>query len=93
MTVTTDDEDVRKAFEGLCPGNKARLKAIAEVHAAGILSVITMTPLLPVRDPYALAQQLLDTGENSSSPSRYPTTRNRIPTRTSIGSRSIRRAT
>ena len=62
MTVTTDDEDVRKAFEGLCPGNKARLKAIAEVQAAGILSVITMTPLLPVRDPYALAQQLLDTG-------------------------------
>ena len=62
MTVTTDDEDVRKAFEGFCPGNKPRLKAIAEVQAAGILSVITMTPLLPVRDPYTLAQQLLDTG-------------------------------
>lgn len=62
MTVTTDDDDVRRAFEGFCPGNKARLRAIAEVQAAGILSVITMTPLLPVRDPNALAQQLLDTG-------------------------------
>ena len=62
MTVTTDDEQVRKAFEPLCPGNGTRLKAIAEVAAAGVFSVITLTPLLPVRDPYALAQQLLATG-------------------------------
>ncbi len=62
MTVTTDDEAVRKAFEGFCPSNTARLKAIAKVHAAGLLAVVTLTPLLPVRDPYKLAQQLLDTG-------------------------------
>ena len=32
MTVTTDDEDVRKTFEPGCPSNPARLKAIREVQ-------------------------------------------------------------
>ena len=62
MTVTTDDEMVRKAFEPLCPSNKIRLKAIKEVHDAGINSCITMTPLLPVRDAAQFAMDLKDTG-------------------------------
>jgi DNA repair photolyase len=62
MTVTTDDEDVRKAYEPMCPGNNARLAAIAEVAAAGIPISVTMTPLLPVRDPEAFAERLLATG-------------------------------
>ena len=32
MTVTTDDEDVRKTFEPSCPSNPVRLRAIAEVQ-------------------------------------------------------------
>ena len=32
MTVTTDDEDVRKTFEPGCPSNPARLKAIRQVQ-------------------------------------------------------------
>jgi len=28
MTITTDDDDVRKVFEPQCPSNNARLKAI-----------------------------------------------------------------
>jgi DNA repair photolyase len=62
MTVTTDDETVRKAFEPTCPPNQARLDAIAEVAEAGIPSTITMTPLLPVRDPESFAQDLKATG-------------------------------
>lgn len=62
MTVTTDDEKVRKAFEPLCPSNKTRIKAIAEVHQAGIESCISLTPLLPVADAHAFAQQMAGTG-------------------------------
>ena len=62
MTVTTDDEDVRKTFEPGCPSNPARLKAIGKVQKAGIQSCITMTPLLMVRDLDGFADSLLATG-------------------------------
>lgn len=62
MTVTTDDEALRRVFEPGCPANHARLKGIAEVQAAGIQSCITMTPLLLVRDVEAFAESLLATG-------------------------------
>lgn len=62
MTVTTDSEDVRKAFEPLCPSNKSRLKAIQEVTEAGIQTCITMTPLLPIQDAKSFTEELLSTG-------------------------------
>ena len=61
MTVTTDDEDIRRTFEPSCPNNAVRLRAIAEVQAAGIQSCITMTPLLLVSDPELFADELLET--------------------------------
>ena len=62
MTVTTDSEEVRRAFEPGCPGNQQRLEAIAKVAAAGIQTCITMTPLLPVDDAKTFAEALLATG-------------------------------
>lgn len=62
MTITTDSENVRKAFEPLCPSNKSRLKAIKEVTEAGIQTCITMTPLLPVQDAKKFTVELLNTG-------------------------------
>lgn len=62
MTVTTDSEDVRKAFEPLCPSNKSRLSAIKEVTESGIQTCITMTPLLPVQNPNEFVNALLQTG-------------------------------
>ena len=62
MTVTTDDEDIRRTFEPSCPSNSVRLRAIGEVQSAGIDACITMTPLLLVSSPYAFADSLLDTG-------------------------------
>ena len=62
MTVTTDDEDIRRTFEPSCPNNTVRLRAIAEVQAAGIQSCITMTPLLLIADPVQFADALLNTG-------------------------------
>ena len=62
MTVTTDDEDIRRTFEPFCPSNMVRLKAIAEVQKEGIETCITMTPLLMVTSPYAFADALMETG-------------------------------
>ena len=62
MTITTDSEEVRRAFEPTCPNNRVRLRAIQEVHEAGIDACITLTPLLPVEDPEALAWSLSATG-------------------------------
>lgn len=65
VTVTTDDEAVRRAFEPSCPGNRQRLAAASELVAAGIEVHITMTPLLPVRDPAAFASAVAATGASN----------------------------
>jgi len=62
MTVTTDSERVRHAFEPHCSTNRKRLDAIATVRRAGIECAITMTPLLPVEDAQAFAAALVATG-------------------------------
>ena len=62
MTVTTDDEDIRRIFEPFCPSNPTRLSAVGQVQAAGVDACITMTPLLLVSSPYAFADSLLETG-------------------------------
>lgn len=61
MTVTTDDEDIRRTFEPFCPSNMVRLQAIGEVKKEGIDTCITMTPLLMVTSPYAFADALIET--------------------------------
>ena len=62
MTVTTDDEDVRRTFEPYCPSNMVRMQAIGEVQASGVDTCITMTPLLLVNDPGFFVESLLATG-------------------------------
>ena len=62
MTVTTDDEDIRRTFEPHCPANPRRLDAISEVKSQGVGACITMTPLLLVTSPYAFADSLMQTG-------------------------------
>lgn len=61
MTVTTDDEDVRRTFEPSCPSNRRRLDAARELVAAGVDTCVTMTPLLLVQDAEDFAQRLLTT--------------------------------
>lgn len=62
MTVTTDDEGIRRTFEPFCPSNPVRLKAIGEVQAAGLDTCITMTPVLLVNDKHQFAESLISTG-------------------------------
>ena len=62
ITVTTDDEDVRRVFEPRCPSNRVRLDAARELSVSGVDTCITMTPLLLVRDSATFAESLVGTG-------------------------------
>ena len=62
MTVTTDDTDIMRTFEPLCPPNRKRLEAITKVREAGVESCITMTPLLLVSNDHEFADSLIETG-------------------------------
>ena len=62
ITVTTDDEDVRRTFEPYCPGNRVRLRVAKELESQGIQTCITMTPLLLVRDASEFTESLQETG-------------------------------
>ena len=62
MTVTTDDMDIMRTFEPLCPPNRKRLEAITKIREAGVESCITMTPLLLVSNDHEFADSLIETG-------------------------------
>lgn len=62
MTITTDDDEIRRVFEPSCSSVRTRLEAIAKVHDAGIPTCVTMSPLLPLQDAAAFARQLRATG-------------------------------
>lgn len=47
MSVTTDNDDVRKRYEPHCEPNEARLDAIAALRETGIEVYATLAPLLP----------------------------------------------
>jgi len=58
MTITTDDEAIRKRFEPMCPSNDRRIEALSEVKRAGVRIGVCVTPMLPLRDPAAFADRL-----------------------------------
>ncbi len=47
ITVTTADDRVRKAFEPDAPPIEARIRALSELHSAGIRTHAMIAPLLP----------------------------------------------
>lgn len=47
MTVETDREDMKRLFAPYAPGIKLRLKALREVHEAGITTQASISPVLP----------------------------------------------
>ena len=62
MTVTSDEEEVRRLFEPTCPPNSVRIKHIRDVKEAGVDACITMTPLLLIARPQMFVRWLLDSG-------------------------------
>lgn len=62
VSVTTDSEDVRRAFEPRNPPIPERLHAASVIAEAGIPVAITMTPLLPIENPREFVEQVAATG-------------------------------
>src|SRR5262245_22508241 len=58
MSIPTDSEAVRQAFEPKAPPLERRWRAIAETRAAGIAVGICVTPMLPLEDPEAYVDKL-----------------------------------
>ncbi|HBH60850.1 MAG TPA: radical SAM protein [Nitrospiraceae bacterium] len=57
LTITTDDDRIRKIFEPFAPPVPARIDALKKLHNAGIHTYVFIGPLLPM-NPESLAQQI-----------------------------------
>ena len=64
VTVTTDDDQIRRAFEPSCASILRRMQMVKMCADAGLSSVITVTPMLPIRNVQAFAETLLSSGAN-----------------------------
>jgi DNA repair photolyase len=60
FTITTDSEDVRLRYEPHCPAIDVRLKAAEAVARAGVPIGISISPMLPIRNPEAFARRIVD---------------------------------
>jgi DNA repair photolyase len=58
ISIPTDSEEVRRAFEPKAPPLARRWQAAAAVRAAGLAVGICVTPMLPLEDPAAFVERL-----------------------------------
>lgn len=58
MSITTDDEGVRKLYEPSCASIERRVSAVLELRDAGISTAVCVSPMLPISDPVGFAQRL-----------------------------------
>ena len=78
LSVTTDSEDIRRAFEPRNPPIPDRLQAARELADAGLPVAITMTPLLPIQAPQRFAQLVAETGAQRFVVDRFAATSGRF---------------
>jgi DNA repair photolyase len=67
FTINTDSEDVRLRYEPHSPSIAMRLKAAAQVAAAGVRIGVSITPMLPIRDVEAFGFRLASLNADSYS--------------------------
>ncbi len=60
MSINTDSEGVRQAFEPKAPPLERRWQVLVELKSAGIPTGICVTPMLPILDAKAFAARLLE---------------------------------
>lgn len=58
VTITTDDEDVRRILEPGAGEIPDRLQTLDELHSHGVRTFAFVGPILPMRDPEALARRI-----------------------------------
>lgn len=62
ITISTDDEKIRKAFEPKAPPIEARMRALEKLHAEGIRTYVFVGPLLPM-NPEKVAERIKPAAE------------------------------
>lgn len=67
ISITTDDDAIRKEFEPSCPSIGRRLEAIQMLKEAGIRTSVCICPMLPMRDPESFARTLNKIGPDHVS--------------------------
>jgi DNA repair photolyase len=60
ISLPTDSEAVRQAFEPKAPPLERRWEALQELKAAGLTVGVCVTPMLPLEDPEAFAERLAE---------------------------------
>jgi len=58
VSITTDDDAVRRQFEPTCSSIERRLEAIEALKAAGLRVAVCVCPMLPMNDPEAFGRRL-----------------------------------
>lgn len=58
LSITTDDDGIRKEFEPNCASIDRRFEALEKVKAAGIPIGVSISPILPIRDLAGFARRL-----------------------------------
>ena len=62
LTITTDDDEVRRRYEPFCPSIEQRFAATRALRDAGIPIGISISPMLPIGDALAFGRRLRDLG-------------------------------
>ncbi len=62
LSIITDSEEVRQAFEPKAPPLEKRWEAARAVQAAGVPVGICVTPMLPLQDPDTFVRRLVEFG-------------------------------
>lgn len=89
ISITTDSEDVRRAFEPRTPRISDRLRAAHAIADAGVPVAITMTPLLPTIDACRFAEAVAATGARRFVADRFVRTTGHFRAGTGEMARSI----
>jgi DNA repair photolyase len=92
MSITTDDEMVRKAFEPQCASIGRRMEAVEQMSKAGIRTCISISPMLPVTDPERFARQLKELGAQRFSAGYFHENRGDFASGTRPGAWALARA-
>ena len=79
MTISTDDDSVRRTYEPGCSSIDARMRAVASLNRQGLQTCVTCTPMLPMKNPERFINALIDSGTKRFilQPFRYQSNDNR----------------